>query len=196
MRINITKICIVRHGETEWNAIGRLQGRSDIPLNAKGIKQAEESGEYLKNSQWDVIITSPLQRAKKTAEIINTYIDVPLVVMDDFKEKSFGDAEGMTIEEIKMAFPDRNYTNQESSDALIQRLMGGLEKIKHNFEDKNVLLVAHGAVINAILAHLSDGELGYGKSRIDNACLNDIHFEENGWIIKAYNRIEHLSHDE
>ncbi|MCH6264078.1 histidine phosphatase family protein, partial [Neobacillus citreus] len=59
-----------------------------------------------------------------------------------------------------------------------------------------VLLVAHGAVINAILAHLSDGELGYGKSRIDNACLNDIHFEENGWIIKAYNRVEHLSHNE
>ncbi|WP_423802609.1 histidine phosphatase family protein [Neobacillus sp. SAB-20_R2A] len=192
----MTKICIVRHGETEWNAIGRLQGRSDIPLNEKGIKQAEESGEYLKNSQWDVIITSPLQRAKKTAEIINTYINVPLVVMDDFKEKSFGDAEGMTIEEIRTAFPDRNYTNQESADALIKRLMGGLEKIKYNYEDKNVLLVAHGAVINAILAHLSDGELGYGKSRIDNACLNDIHFEENGWIIKAYNRVEHLSLDE
>ncbi|WP_420848057.1 histidine phosphatase family protein, partial [Neobacillus citreus] len=122
----MTKICIVRHGETEWNAIGRLQGRSDIPLNAKGIKQAEESGEYLKNSQWDVIITSPLQRAKKTAEIIKTYINVPLVVMDDFKEKSFGDAEGMTIEEIRTAFPDRNYTNQESADALIKRLIGGL----------------------------------------------------------------------
>ncbi|MDV2888482.1 histidine phosphatase family protein, partial [Alkalihalophilus pseudofirmus] len=76
------------------------------PLNAKGIQQAKESGQFLKHSDWDVIITSPLKRARRTAEIINESLNIPLVEMDDFKEKYFGDAEGMTLEERRVAFPN------------------------------------------------------------------------------------------
>ena len=109
----MTIICLVRHGETDWNAIGKLQGRTDIPLNETGIFQAEKCGEYLKESEWDFIITSPLNRAKQTAEIIKRKIDVPLLEMDHFVERHFGEAEGMTLQEISAAFPDKMYPNQE-----------------------------------------------------------------------------------
>lgn len=72
----ILKICLVRHGETEWNSEGILQGKTDIPLNDLGIQQAEECADYLSQFQWDVVITSPLKRAKQTAEIINKKINV------------------------------------------------------------------------------------------------------------------------
>lgn len=63
-----TSICLIRHGETDWNVLGKVQGRTDIPLNSTGIVQAEKCAELLKLSKWDVIITSPLKRAKETAE--------------------------------------------------------------------------------------------------------------------------------
>src|SRR5690606_40156857 len=96
--INITTICLIRHGETDWNAQRRIQGRTDIPLNEKGIQQARECRDFLKNSEWDVIITSPLKRAKQTAEIINEALNIDLIEMDDFIEKSFGDVEGVTLQ--------------------------------------------------------------------------------------------------
>ena len=67
----MTKLCLVRHGETDWNSLGILQGRKDIPLNDTGILQAEECRELLKSTNWDVFITSPLKRTMETAEIIN-----------------------------------------------------------------------------------------------------------------------------
>lgn len=189
----MTTICIVRHGETDWNAAGRLQGSTDIPLNEKGIQQAKESGLFLKNSQWDVIITSPLKRAKRTAEIINENLHIPLVVMEEFKEKYFGDAEGMTLEERRAAYPDQLYPNQEEDSKFTNRLMTGLEKINQNYKNKKVLLVAHGAVINAILTFLSNGKLGHGKTKIQNACINEIQYCGNCWEIKAFNQVSHLS---
>ncbi|AZU61725.1 histidine phosphatase family protein [Neobacillus mesonae] len=189
----MTTICIVRHGETDWNAAGRLQGSTDIPLNAKGVQQAKESGRFLQNSHWDVIITSPLSRARRTAEIINENLNIPLVVMEEFKEKYFGDVEGMTFEERRVAFPDRQYPNQEEDSAFSNRLMAGLEKINQTYKDQKVLLVAHGAVISAILAKLSNGGLGDGMTKIENACINEIQFCDSCWQINSYNQVSHLT---
>jgi uncharacterized phosphatase len=96
----------------------KLQGRSDIPLNSNGTLQAEQCRQFLKNSQWDLIITSPLKRAKQTAEIINKDLNVPLIEMEEFLERNYGDAEGMTINERLSAFPTKNYPNQEQRDSL------------------------------------------------------------------------------
>lgn len=95
----ISSICFIRHGQTDWNKQGRLQGKTDIPLNDTGRKQAEACGKFLNAADYDVLICSPLQRAKETAQIINLHLILPLIEMDDFKERSFGDAEGMTMEE-------------------------------------------------------------------------------------------------
>lgn len=113
--------------------------------------------------------------------------------MGDFKEKFFGDAEGMTLEERRAKYPDHMYPNQEDEESLTKRVMNGLEKINHNYPNQKVILVVHGAVINSILAEISNGELGYGKTRIQNACISDIHYHENGWKVRTFNQVSHLS---
>lgn len=188
----MTIVCLIRHGETDWNAQGKIQGRTDIPLNATGTEQAQQCGAYLSASDWDLIITSPLQRARRTAEIINETLDLPLVEMEEFAEKHFGDAEGMTFEERALTFPDRLYPNQEDNGVFSERLATGLKVISDRYPDQRVLLVSHGGVINAILGKLSDGEIGSGKTRLFNACLSHIQFDQSSWIIRNYNQVSHL----
>lgn len=189
----MTYLCLVRHGETDWNSLGKLQGRSDIPLNKIGVLQAEECRDLLKSSKWDVIITSPLKRAKQTAEIINKELKSPIVEMVDFIERYYGDAEGMTVKERLKAFPDKNYPNQEDRKALNKRVIDGIEKINQLYSGKKVLLVAHGAVINTLLAQFSKGEIGSGKTKLVNACISNIELINDEWKIKDFNQIGHLS---
>lgn len=189
----ITEICLVRHGETDWNSFGKLQGRTDIPLNSNGINQARECGKFLASANWDLIVTSPLQRAKQTAEIISRLINIPIYEMADFLERDYGDAEGMTVKERAAAFPDKNYPNQENRNSLNKRVMIGLEKIIQSYKCRRVILVAHGAVINAILAQLSNGKVGSGKTKLINACISNIDFSQDTWNIRDFNQVTHLS---
>ncbi|QOK30108.1 histidine phosphatase family protein (plasmid) [Cytobacillus oceanisediminis] len=187
------EICLIRHGETDWNSLGKLQGRTDIPLNKNGINQARECGKFLASANWDLIVTSPLQRAKQTAEIIRSLIDIPIFEMADFLERDYGDAEGMTVKERTAAFPDKKYPNQENRNSLNKRVVIGLEKIIQSYKCRKVILVAHGAVINAILAELSNGEVGSGKTRLMNACISNIIFSQDTWNIRNFNQVAHLS---
>lgn len=88
-------ILLTRHGQTEWNVLGKVQGRADIELNEKGIKQAQETGEVLKNEKIDLIICSPLIRAKQTAKIINENKNIPIIYDEDIIERDFGEFEGI-----------------------------------------------------------------------------------------------------
>lgn len=186
-------ICLVRHGETDWNLDGRIQGKTDIPLNKTGEMQAEECGEFLKDQKFDVVVASPLQRARKTADIINRHHGLPIVERDEFKERSFGKAEGLREEERKNYYPDGEYPGQEETGAFRSRVMDGIFAINEQYPGKKVLLVAHGAVINMILSTLSDGEIGTGKTKLINACISHIEFAGQQWKIHSYNQISHLS---
>ncbi|WP_186575870.1 histidine phosphatase family protein [Aquibacillus kalidii] len=186
-------ICLIRHGQTDWNYLGKLQGKTDIPLNQVGIKQASQCRDYFKGGDWDLIIASPLERAKRTAEIINQGLGIDLVLMEDFKERSFGDAEGLTLEERNEQYPDGNYPGMETRSALTDRVMGGMEKINLTYPNKKILLVAHGAVINAILSVMSDGEIGVGKTQLLNACISNVQYMEEKWKIHNYNQVGHLN---
>ncbi|WEG11825.1 histidine phosphatase family protein [Pullulanibacillus sp. KACC 23026] len=188
----MTSICLIRHGETDWNALGKLQGQTDVPLNKNGRLQAEACGQFLKNFHWDVLITSPLQRALETGTIINKKLDLPLLVMPQFAERFFGDAEGLTIAEREQLFPTKNYPNQEDNASLNERLMAGLESITQDYKHKKVLLVTHGAVIHTLLRHFSNGEIGKKKIRLFNGGLNHIQFDQSEWKIKSYNQVSHL----
>lgn len=189
----MTTIYLVRHGETDWNLVGKIQGRTDIALNKLGIQQAKECREYLKDFHWDVVVTSPLIRAKQTAEIINEEIRVPLIDMDEFIERNYGDAEGMSLQDRTLAFPDRNYPNQEKLEALNKRVTKGLNKLNQTYRGKKIVLVAHGGVINAILSVLSNGDIGSGKTKLINACISHIEYVAEQWKIINYNNADHLS---
>lgn len=188
----MTYICLIRHGETEWNSLGKIQGRTDIPLNDNGIRQAEQCRDYLKSLDWDLIITSPLLRAKETAAIINQAVNLPMIVMEEFMERSFGDAEGKTKEERQLLYPNMEYPNEESKDVLEERLRVGLAYILQTYPQKRILLVAHGAVIHTILRILSNEEITLENTYLTNACLSNIHYRDQKWAIKDYNIVTHL----
>lgn len=162
-------------------------------LNISGIDQAEECGEFLKHQKWDVIITSPLQRAKQTAQIINKQILAPVIEMSEFIERSFGDAEGMFPEKRDHLFPNGEYPNQENRQALRERVVCGIQEINQRFKNKRVLLVAHGVVINTILYEFSDGEIGTEKTYLINACISNIELKDNSGKIINFNQVQHLS---
>lgn len=191
----MTTICLVRHGETEWNKQSRLQGQEDIPLNDTGRQQAKEAGLHLQHSDWDVFITSPLSRAKETATIILNHLNQPidLVEMENFKERAFGEGSGLTYDEIHARYPDRDYPGREEWEPFQKRIFDGLNEVQQQFQDKKILLVAHGAVINAILSVLSEGEIGSGKTKLMNACISNIEHLNELWQIKTYNETHHLS---
>ena len=189
----ITTICIVRHGETDWNVQGRLQGQTDIPLNDSGKIQARKCGEFLSNDHWDVIISSPLKRAKETADIIGEFVDSPIIIKEEFIEKYFGDAEGLSADEREAAFIDKNYPNQENQENLRERLLKGLQDIVTEYPEKKVIVVAHGAVIHMILRMMSNENIVSKQTRLSNACLSTIKYELHSWIIADFNQVNHLS---
>ncbi len=144
------KIYVVRHGETDWNKEGRRQGSRDIPLNEKGIEQAYILKEKLKDMKFDLCISSPLQRAYQTAQII--YGKDNIITNDLLKERYLGEYEGTTIGD--MAFDFYYYMNYKinASDKgiepfqdLLQRCKIFLDDLKKNYQNyQNILIVTHG----------------------------------------------------
>ena len=150
------KIYVVRHGQTDYNINGLFQGRKDIPLNSVGIKQAEETAQKFKNIPVDIILVSPLTRAKETAKYISNVTGIKPVIEQDLIERNFGDMEGKPNREdcnIKMLLDyEKNYNicNVEPIQSLFERVSDCLDKIIDKYMGKNVVLVTHGGVAQAI----------------------------------------------
>ena len=140
-------IYFVRHGQTEWNKIGRMQGRIDIELNNEGKQQAMIVREKLKGVKFDKVFSSPLKRAVETAKII---CDQEVLVDDRLIERSNGELEGKLKTEIE-EFPDFNNPNDtrfgiESLNNFKARINNFLDETLKKYKDKNVLVVTHAGV--------------------------------------------------
>ena len=188
----MTKICFIRHGETDWNIARRLQGLTNTPLNEKGIEQAKACGQHLKESHWDVILTSPLSRAKTTAQWIQHYLNIPLIENDAFIEVSFGDAEGLTPEERSAKFPSLIYPNKEKEAVIKDRFLKGIDLVNNTYKDKNILIISHEAFINAIFHHYSNGNLGTGITKLTNGSISTLKITDGHYTIINYDQTSHL----
>jgi uncharacterized phosphatase len=187
--ISPTIICIIRHGETDWNTLGILQGLEDTDLNESGRNQAIEAARYFETKSWNVIVSSPLKRAYETARIIADKISIPTIhIVDEFAERSYGDASGLLPEERRKRFPDGKIPGQEDFEHLRNRGMAGLNKIASDFRGKRIIIVSHGGLTNSILYSLSGGEYGSFKTRLKNGCINKIIFKNNTWLVEFYNK--------
>lgn len=159
------KLLLTRHGQTDWNVAGKIQGVTDIELNETGIKQAQIAREKLLNKNIDVIITSPLKRARKTAEIIGKDRKIPIIEEPAIVERYFGEFEGKTrkdfnFDEIWNYKLNKQYDDVESVGALFDRVQSFLEKAKVEYKDKTILVVTHGGVsvpIRATLEGIPEG---------------------------------------
>ncbi|MCI8384454.1 MAG: histidine phosphatase family protein [Clostridia bacterium] len=153
------KLLLTRHGQTDWNVAGKIQGRTDIELNETGIKQAERTRDNLAKEKIDLIMTSPLKRARKTAEIIAGKRNIPIIVEEEIMERYFGKFEGKTslefdFDEIWNYKLNKQYEDAESIKELFGRVKKFLEKIKTEYKDKTILIVTHGGVTVPIRATL------------------------------------------
>ena len=166
-----------------------MQGREDIPLNAKGLAQAAAVAEYLAQTPWDVIISSPLQRARQTAEVIGQRLGIQEIIEDPcFMERDYGKGSGLTLAERKARYPDRQYEGMENWDILCSRMMNGLDRYVKDCIGRNIIIVSHGSAINSVLATLSSGKIGTGKTRLANACVNILRYGEGSYTIELYNQ--------
>lgn len=157
----LLKIYITRHGETEWNKEGRLQGWKNSHLTEKGIRDAKKLGNRLKNINFDCIYSSPQGRALDTAKYIRGDKNTQIVICDSLKEMGFGKWEGMENKEIEIQYPKEyfNFWNKphlyrtvegENFDELFNRIKNALDRIIKDNEGENVLIVSHGVAIKAM----------------------------------------------
>lgn len=150
------ELALIRHGQTDWNLHERVQGRTDIPLNATGREQARSAATRIaeEGHAWDLVLSSPLERARETAEIIAETLGVPLGdVVDDLTEQDFGDAEGLSVAELYARWPDRGFPGAETDQALGERGLRALTGIAESrAEARRVLAVSHGSLIRGTIA--------------------------------------------
>ena len=143
------RVLIIRHGQTDWNKKGLLQGTIDIPLNEEGLKQAEMAYEQLKDEKIDAVFCSPLTRTRQTAEVILKDRNIPIIYDERIVERRFGVAEGTSIYDIDFDatwIPGRPpiCEGMETFEMLYDRLADFFDEIYEEYSDKTVLIVTHG----------------------------------------------------
>jgi len=185
----MTEICIIRHGETDWNAQFRIQGRSDIPLNETGRRQASITAGHLESESWDIIYSSPLRRALETARTISKAVGVKTITTEaDLLESDFGVAEGMTIDERKIKYPDRNLIpGAEKLDEIKSRAVDIITRISERHAGKRIIIVSHACFIMEVLGAFSSGKIDGRKTKLKNLSMTLLTRGED-WDIPWYNR--------
>jgi broad specificity phosphatase PhoE len=182
-----TILGLLRHGQTDWNIDLRLQGSTDIPLNETGKAQALVAAQHLRREDWDVIIASPLSRAKDTADIVGAMLAMPVVVVPELIERSFGVAEGIDhVSWRKLYESHETIEGLESLEDLRTRTLLLLDLIKNEYAGQRVLAVSHGAFIRKLLTIISNGELPREGDRLGNASLNKFMHADGLWTISEY----------
>jgi uncharacterized phosphatase len=168
-----------------------------VPLNAAGYRQAERCAAYLQQSAWSRVVTSPLLRAQQTAAVIAERLGLPPPQpAAAFVERDYGAASGKTNAEVAALFPDGQVPGTEPREAMRRRAMAGLVELARRYPGERLVVVAHGGVINAILAELSAGAIGSGKTTLANACISIVHLRGDEWQIEVFNLVAHLAPDD
>ncbi|PRR81044.1 histidine phosphatase family protein [Clostridium vincentii] len=200
-----TKVFLVRHGETEWNKLGKFQGCKDIDLSEEGILQAKYLSEKF-NDNFDYIYTSPLKRAVQTSEVIAANKEIKPIIKNDLREINFGEWEGLTLKEISSNFPKEfnNWRNDKIEAPLCggdlslkiasKRAKAAITEIADKHKEKKILIVAHGGIIKAGLIGLFELDMTmYHKINLGNTAICEIDFDSdlNPTIVKL-NDTSHL----
>lgn len=194
-------IYLLRHGETDWNKDGRIQGHTDIPLNQKGRMQVAQAAKVLADLPFnmDSIYSSPLKRAYESAEIVAdklSYDTKKIIIEPMLIERCFGEAEGLTAAEREARFPNYQYADTgyhfpgiEPYKDLLKRANTVLKKIADSRkEDENILIVSHGALLFAMIAALTDERISFfgNAVRLDSASLHLIKYAEGQIVLEEY----------
>lgn len=185
----MTRLSLVRHGETDWNLARRIQGSSDIPLNETGRRQARLTGAALKRRRWDGIFSSPLSRARETARIIAAEVGLGEPgILPGVAERAYGEVEGLTGEEILARFPDgTEVPGRESRDEVIERSLAELVRLAGGHPGEALIVVSHGGVIGSLVRHVTDHALPRPGDVIPNGSVHDFAFRRGALELDRFN---------
>lgn len=185
------KIYITRHGQTNWNVEGKMQGSKNSDLTEQGKKEALNLGNSLKDIKIDYIYTSPLTRAYDTAVLIKGDRDISIGIHENLKEMNFGIWEGMHNDDVLKDYADQHYKfwnephlytsiGGETFDELIKRIKIILNDIKNQNKGESILLITHAIVIKAIYAIIKGYELKdfWNPPYIKNTCVTILEYKE------------------
>ncbi|CAN8237320.1 unnamed protein product [Cochlearia groenlandica] len=201
----VTEIVLVRHGETTWNAAGRIQGQMESELNEIGQKQAVAISERLgKEARPKAVYSSDLKRAKDTALMIAKTCFCPEVTeVPDLKERHVGSLQGLYWKDGADKEPEAYsafFSSQndleipgggESFDQLCDRSMNALEQIAKKHKGERVIVVTHGGVLRAIYMRITQAA---SAGKLLNASVNVVHFSgDEKWTIGSWSDVSHLS---
>lgn len=201
----MSRLLLVRHGETELKSSERLWGRTDVKLDALGLKQAERLCERLAEEKIDVIYSSSLKRALVTAETIASKHQLKVIGCTELREFNYGEIEGLTHKEISQLYPEfyksmmqkipnLKFPGGESVYQLNNRVSQFLGRLKNHTPEQTILIVAHFGLLRILLCRL----LGIGIKRrwqfhLDLASLSVLETNQQGAMLSLLNDVSHLA---
>ena len=191
-----TRIGLLRHGQTDWNIDFRLQGTTDIPLNATGLRQVLEVASELRGSDWQGITTSPLGRARETASVVSLVTGISMLAEQPLLlERAFGVGEGLTYDEWRELHNELSLIpGCESVEDLTDRCHRLLDDLLTAHRGQSVLAVSHGALIRKLVEILSNNELPPAGVRFQNASLSVIcHTDYAGWFVEKFDPLTYTA---
>lgn len=200
----LTRLYLVRHGETIWNREIRIQGHKDIPLSPFGERQSAALAARLACTEIDAAYASDLQRAVVTASILLGGRDLVAQLRPALREAAFGTWEGLTYEEVKQAYPEEYAGRRlrpaevapsggETLSEMVRRVQQVIDNIVLEHPDQSVLVVSHGGPLRVLLGILLGlGLDSYWKVRVDNCSLSIVDTYPEGNIVSLLNDTCHL----
>lgn len=198
------KLIFVRHGETRFNAERRLTGQIDLPLTILGEQQAQAVGKKLAGIQFDLLLSSTLLRARRTAEIIAQTSSKTFETDNWLNERFCGVLEGLTKQEMKKRFPEarKAYKNRrlnltiegggETSQQFYLRVATGMKELARTNINKTVVAVCHGGTIKEAFNLVFDSCENGNHLRSGNCSISIFHYQEDQWSMETWGDSSHL----
>ena len=201
----VTRLILVRHGQTDWNVELRYQGQTDVPLNDIGQAQVEALGRRLASEHLDAIHASDLQRAWSTAEAVAAHHEIDVQPDARLREILIGEWEGLTYAEMQARDPERlarwfedparvSSPGGETVEQLAARMGAVLEELRAGDEESTVLLASHGGALRVMLClALGMPPAERWRLRLDGASVSELHLYKEGAILTLLNDTHHLA---
>ncbi len=179
---------LIRHGKTQWNLEKRLQGEADLPLSTEGRLQVASWCATLDRIPLDLILSSPMARARDTAEILGDHLGLRVVTAAGLREQAFGQWQGRRIEEIRQTSPGIVEFQEslgwhfcppggEPRHGVLERALAALKAAAARFRDRQILVVTHNGVIRSLVYHALDRAFLPGEKRV----IRDGHLHRFSW---------------
>jgi len=200
-----TRLCLVRHGETAWNAEGRVQGQLDIPLSTTGRSQARAVAAALAGEAFDAIWSSDLVRVQQTAEPTAQLLKKEVRLSKALRERHYGEFQGITYAEAKVRLPedyarfrdkelDFGFRTGESLRIFNERVLSFFNGLVEEHPGARLLVFTHGGVLEMLYRHATGRGLQSQRDfEIPNAALNRLEYAGGEWKVLAWADIGHLA---